>query len=193
MIANFSPENSELKFDIMNLLESRLKHASSSVLLGAVKVFINITKDDEFLTKEVYERLSSPLITLMTSAETTDSYEICYAVLAHIYFIIERGAFENFQSAYKHFFLKYDEPSYCKFLKLKILALIATDDTVEEICTELNEYVTDVNHEVAKRSIRCFGRIIINLPDSASKVATLIQNFLALQTSYLTTECMLVL
>lgn len=134
----------------MNLLESRLKHASSSVLLGAVKVFLNITKGDTFLQKEVYGRLATPLITLMTSAETTDSYEICYNVISHINFIIRKGGKDNFISSFKHFFLKYDEPTYIKFIKLEILSEIATDETVEEICTELNEYVTDVNHDIAK-------------------------------------------
>ena len=38
-------------FDIMNLLEDRFKHASSSVVLGAVKVFINLSKNDENLAK----------------------------------------------------------------------------------------------------------------------------------------------
>lgn len=85
----------------------------------------------------------------MTSAETTDSYEICYNVISHIYFIIWKGGKQNFISSFKHFFLKYDEPIYIKFIKLQILSEIATDSTVEEICTELNEYVTDVNHDIS--------------------------------------------
>jgi hypothetical protein len=44
-------------FDIMNLLEDRFKHASSSVVLGAVKVFLHLTKEDEVLSRQVYERL----------------------------------------------------------------------------------------------------------------------------------------
>lgn len=49
LVSDFNPTDRNLIFDIMNLLESRLKHASSSVLLGAVKVFLNITKGDTFL------------------------------------------------------------------------------------------------------------------------------------------------
>lgn len=44
-------------FDIMNLLEDRFKHASSSVVLGAVKVFLTMTRDDENLSRQVFERL----------------------------------------------------------------------------------------------------------------------------------------
>lgn len=129
----------------------------------------------------------------MTSAETTDSYEICYNVISHINFIIWKGGKENFLISFKHFFLKYDEPTYIKFIKLEILSEIATDETVEEICTELNEYVTDVNHDIAKRSIQCFGQIILNLPESSQKVSSLLTNFIALQTNYITSECILIL
>ncbi len=110
----------------------------------------------------------------MTSAETTDSYEICYNVISHIKFIIQKGGKQYFQDSYKHFFLKYDEPIYIKFIKLEILSEVATDVTVEEICTELNEYVTDVNHDISKSSISCIGQIILNLPESSEKVANLL-------------------
>ena len=53
----YEPQNKEEMFDIMNLLEDRFKHASSSVVLGAVKVFLHLTKDDPKLIKQVYERL----------------------------------------------------------------------------------------------------------------------------------------
>mmetsp|Transcript_472 Transcript_472/g.457 ORF Transcript_472/g.457 Transcript_472/m.457 type:complete len:107 (+) Transcript_472:387-707(+) len=106
----------------MNLLEDRLKHASSSVLLGAVKVFISLTKDDKTLSKDVQERLASPLITIMASAGTTENYEICYNVISHIHFICLKGGGEFFQNDFKQFFLKYEEPSYIKFLKLDVLA-----------------------------------------------------------------------
>jgi vesicle coat complex subunit len=154
----------------MNLLEDRFKHASTSVVLGAVKVFLNLTKDDKKLRRQVYERLQAPLITLMTSSETTESYEISYNVLSHIFLLVQQGAHEVFETEYKHFFIKYDEPSYIKFLKLDILAAVASESNLQEINSELSEYVTDVDSEIAKRSIRCFGTIICRLPGLSKSV-----------------------
>ena len=37
----------------MNLLEDRFKHASSSVVLGTVKVFLHLTKDEMGLYRQV--------------------------------------------------------------------------------------------------------------------------------------------
>lgn len=57
LTAKYNPQTQEEMFDIMNLLEDRFKHASSSVVLGAVKVFLHLTKEDEALSRQVYERL----------------------------------------------------------------------------------------------------------------------------------------
>jgi AP-4 complex subunit beta-1 len=51
LTARYEPQNKEEMFDIMNLLEDRFKHASSSVVLGAIKVFLHLTKDDEGLSR----------------------------------------------------------------------------------------------------------------------------------------------
>jgi len=162
-------------------------------VLGAVKVFLHLTKEDETLSRQVYERLQAPLITLMTSSETTESYEVSYNVLSHIHLLVIRGANTVFESEYKHFFVKYDEPSYIKNLKLEILAHIASPNNIQEIVNELSEYVTDVNAEIAKKSIRCFGTIIIRLPKMSKTVAVHLRNFLSLRISYVTTETVIVL
>lgn len=129
----------------------------------------------------------------MTSSETTESYEVSFNVLSHIHLLVVRGANTVFESEYKHFFVKYDEPSYIKNLKLEILAHIASGNNIQEIVNELSEYVTDVNAEIAKKSIKCFGTIIIRLPKMSKTVSAQLRNFLALRISYVTTETVVVL
>jgi len=193
LAAKYKPPTQDEMFDIMNLLEDRFKHASSSVVLGAVKVFLHLTRDDESLSRQVFERLQAPLITLMTSSETTESYEVSFNVLSHIFLLVTKGASVVFESEYKHFFIKYDEPSYIKNLKLEILAQIASPNNIQEIVNELSEYVTDVNAEIAKKSIRCFGTIIIRLQKMSKTVASQLRNFLSLRINYVTTETIIVL
>ena len=93
------------------------------------------------------------MITLMTSSETTESYEISFNVLSHIHLLVLRGANFVFEGEYKHFFIKYDEPDYIKNLKLEILAQVACANNVQDIVNELSEYVTDVNPQVGTKSI----------------------------------------
>jgi vesicle coat complex subunit len=70
-------------------------------------------------------------------------------------------------------------------LKLDVIALIATDENVQEIITELEEYVSDANAEIAKKAIRAFGDIAVRLDNFDQNI---IKNFLALKTDYITSE-----
>ena len=101
LCAKYKPESKDEMFDIMNLLEDRFKHASSSVVLGAIKVFLFLTDGDATLSKQVYQRMQAPLITLMTSSETTESYEVSFNVLSHIHLLVLRGANFVFESDFK--------------------------------------------------------------------------------------------
>lgn len=53
--------------------------------------------------------------------------------------------------------------------------------------------MTDVNAEIAKKSIRCFGTIILRLSKMSKTVAAQLRNFLSLRISYVTTETIVVL
>ena len=118
------------------------------------------------------------MITLMTSSETTESFEISFNVLSHIHLLVQRGGNSYFENEYKQFFVKYDEPTYIKNIKLEILGLIASESNIQEIASELSEYVTDVNADIAKRSIRCFGTIIVRIDNVAPTVSQQMKNFL---------------
>lgn len=45
LLGRFQPKSDTEMFDIMNLLEDRLKHSCSAIVLGTLKVFMNFTKD----------------------------------------------------------------------------------------------------------------------------------------------------
>ena len=44
MVARYKPDAQQETFDIMNLLEERLKHSNSAVVLATTKVFLNLTQ-----------------------------------------------------------------------------------------------------------------------------------------------------
>lgn len=54
IISKYKPENEEEMFNIMNLLNDRFRHSNSAVVLGTVKVFLHLTKDNKELTNRVF-------------------------------------------------------------------------------------------------------------------------------------------
>lgn len=83
-----------------------------------------------------------------------------------------------FVNDYKNFYSRADEPSYNKYLKLEILALIAFESNLGDMLNELGEYVTDVDTEISKRSIQALGAIAIRLPDLSSAIVKQLASFI---------------
>lgn len=193
LVAKYQPQDENELFDIMNIMEDRLKHSSSSVVLGCVKVFLNFTKGNDYLTRQVYARVQAPLITLFVGGEVAGAYELSYTVLSHIHLLVSRGAHEVFESDYKHFFCKFNEPLYIKSLKIDILTMVAGDSNLQEIVNELSEYVTDVDVELSRKAIRCIGRIAMRLPTSSASIIQQLLGFLKYQTEYVITETLMVM
>jgi AP-4 complex subunit beta-1 len=193
LVARHEPSSEDEIFSIFNVLEEYLRHSSPSVVLGCIKVFLLYTKTSAKLTKDVYTRVRSPLITLFVSGETTGNYELSYAVLTHIYLLIQRGAAAEFESDFKHFFCKYDEPSYIKIIKIDILGLVASENNIVEILAELSEYVTDVDAELSKRSISAIALTGARLRDSVDAIVAKLIGFLRLKTPYIVTQTLSVL
>lgn len=43
MVAKYIPSDSDESFDMMNILEDRLQHTNSAVVLATIKVFLHLT------------------------------------------------------------------------------------------------------------------------------------------------------
>jgi len=192
LVSRYSPRSENELLDIMNVLDERLKHSSSSIVLGCVKIFLNFTKDHPTIHKQVYERIQSPLITMMTSGEVTGSYELAYIVLSHIHFIVSRGGNEYFEKEYKHFYCRTDEPSYIRHLKLEILKWIACEQTLGDIMNELGEYVTDVDQETARKSIQALGGIALRISKVSAGIIKQLCTFLSYTQNHIVNETMMV-
>jgi len=190
LVAHYSPESEKDVFDIMSLLDERLSSANAGVVLATAKVFLNFTVNMPKIHKQAYQRIKDPLLTLMTGGGP----EMAFTVLSHIKCLADRCAqvFEGesgiFDKEYKKFFCRYNDPLYVKIIKLDILRLIATDESVKSIVEELREYVTDVNIEVARQAIRTIGNIAWRLPLSAQRVIGELLGLLEMDIDYVSAE-----
>jgi vesicle coat complex subunit len=146
LAAKYVPKDENAVFDIMNLLEDRLKHSNSAVVLGTTKVFLHYTQNMPRVHEEVYKRLKAPLLTLMTGG----SHEISFAILAHIHLLVQRSP-SVFQDSFKHFFVRYNDPSSVKLQKLAIITALATPASMVDILLELAESVAQANNGTRSR------------------------------------------
>jgi AP-4 complex subunit beta-1 len=162
-------------------------------VLSCIKIFINFTKDNEFLYSQVLKRLRDPLVTLMTSSEISGNNELCYTILSHIYVIIQKGGRPLFSEIYKKFFVKFEEPLYVKNLKLEILVQIANENNYQDILNEMDEYVNDVNGNFSKNTIRKIGSLGLRVDSSIYHIVGLLKNLLSRNIDYIVSESLFVL
>ncbi|KAG1367757.1 Beta-adaptin-like protein [Cocos nucifera] len=178
VVSKYIPSDSSEIFDIMNLLEDRLQHANGAVVLATIKVFLHLTMSMTDVHQQVYERLKAPLLTLVGSGSSEQSY----AVLSHLHLLVMRAPM-LFSSDYKHFYCQFSEPSYVKKLKLEMLTAIANESNTYEIVTELCEYAGNVDVPIARESIRAVGKIALQQYDVNAIVDRLLQ-FLEMEKDY---------
>lgn len=182
LASKYIPSDSNEIFDIMNLLEDRLQHANSAVVLATIKAFLYLTMSMTDVHQQVYERIKAPLLTLVSSGGPEQSY----AVLSHLHLLVMRAPM-LFSSDYKHFYCHYSEPSYVQKLKLEMLTAIANENNTYEIVTELCEYVANVDISISRESIRAVGKIALQQYDVNAIVDRLLQ-FLEMEKDYVTAE-----
>ncbi len=164
LVARYKPESADETFDVMNLLEERLKHSNSAVVLAAVKVFLNLTQDMPAVHSQVYTRLKAPMLTLMTGG----NFEQGFTCLKHICLLTSRAP-DVFASDFKHFYSRYNDPPCVKLLKLEILTAIATATNVGEVVEEVAEYVTDPDTGVARGAVASIGKMGVKVARPGSR------------------------
>ncbi|CCI41625.1 unnamed protein product [Albugo candida] len=157
IVARYKPNSDEQVFAIMNTLEQCLRVSNSAVVLGTTNCFFRLTERMDHLQDQVYERMRQPLLTLMAAG----SHELNFCVLHHILLMVGRKA-HVFSRDYRQFYNRYNEPTHVKYVKIEILSAIADAGNVQDIIMELSEYVTDVDQELARRSIRAIADIAVS-------------------------------
>ena len=143
-VYKYTPKDEKELFDILNILESRLKNSCTALVFSAVKIFLKYTIDKENLFAQVIERVKSPLLTLMTSNYNNGTFETIYVTLEHILdVILNMKGKSSFEGDFKYFYFRADEPTYIKETKLKILTELASENNLGDMLNEINEYALD--------------------------------------------------
>jgi AP-4 complex subunit beta-1 len=97
IVSRYTPKDEEQLYAILNILEDKLKHSSTAIVLACTRVLINYTKDNEFIYSQVINRLREPYITLISTSENHGNNEICYVLFCHIYFLILKYLYFTFE------------------------------------------------------------------------------------------------
>jgi AP-4 complex subunit beta-1 len=189
-LLKYTPESSAEVYDIMNLLDDRLQIANSAVVMAITNVFLQFTQNMPKIHHRVYSRLRDPLLLLLATA----SHELAYALLQHIKLMISREP-AVFSPYFKDFYIKHNEPSYLKELKLETLTLLANEQNVKEIMEELSYYVALGDNEISTscKAIESLGAIAVSISIATEASLTYLLDFLEMGIVHVLSETFVVL
>jgi vesicle coat complex subunit len=161
LVPRYIPANEDEGFQIMNLLDPVLRSSSSAAVLATVRAFVSLAEqvgdDLEAMKHQIVSRVKPCLVTQISAG----SSEMMYTLLKHVQTLAEMcpGVFDD---EYRQFYVRFNEPSYVKYLKVKILPLLANADTAPDIFSELSEIVSDHNVGLGRLAIRSMGKLAVS-------------------------------
>lgn len=184
LVLKYTPASEDEMFDIMNLLEERLRGNNSAVILACARVFLYLTESLPAVHTQVLSRLREPLMTLYGTAQ---SIEVSYTVLCHLKLLVLREP-KILQTQYRDFFLRQTDPTYVKSVKIEILTSIACEANAKDITEEFAEYVGDDSREISQLAIECIGKVALNVESCAKTTLELFLGLLAMDVEHVRGE-----
>lgn len=185
LVSRYQPISEDETFAIMNLLDPVLRTANSGAVLATFKCFMKLTDPFPELQPQIYARARPPLLTLITGS----SFEVQFTTLKHLEAILPRKAAKGiFDDEFRQFFVRYNEPSHVKHLKVELLPQISNETNAKEISTELGEYVTDVDAELSRRAINALGQIAMRLSAVSPEITQTLMELVDLDIPYVRAE-----
>jgi vesicle coat complex subunit len=190
LVPRYIPANDEEGFQIMNLLDPVLRSSSSAAVVATVRAFVSLADqvgDDEGTMKnQIVMRVKPCLVTQISAG----SSETMYTLLKHVYTLAEMcpGVFDD---EYRQFYVRFNEPSHVKYLKVSILPILANADTAPDIFSELSEIVADSNVGLGRLAIRSMGKLAVSGrggPGAAEAVARKMVELLDMSVDHVPSE-----
>lgn len=191
LVPRYIPANDEEAYQIMNLLDPVLGRYSPGAVIATIRAFWSMAEavggnDEGGMKRQIVSRVKAPLVTLISSC----SSELGYSLLKHAEALIDAvpGVFDD---EYRQFFIKYNEPTHIKYLKISILPKLANPDNAPDIVAELAECVNDMNVKLSRFSVRSMTSIACRDtggPGCAESIARRLVEMLDLNVAHICSE-----
>lgn len=186
---NYVPQDTSEATILAERIAPRLSHQNSAVVLNCVRVLLYLFNymSDETVIKSLCQRLSPPLVTLLSKGS-----ELQYLALRNVLLILQRYP-EVLRSEIRVFFCKYNDPIYVKVTKLELLFTLATEQNISEVLAELREYATEIDVHFVRKSVRAIGKLAIKIEPAARACIDTLLALVATKVSYIVQEATVVI
>ncbi|EXM00384.1 hypothetical protein FOIG_08335 [Fusarium odoratissimum NRRL 54006] len=188
-LMSYVPQESGEAVLLAERISPRLSHSNSSVVLTCIRVILYLMNyiADQKQISALCRKLSPPLVTLLAKGP-----EVQYLALRNALLILQRRP-EVLRNDIRVFFCKYNDPIYVKVTKLELIFMLANEDNIDEVLTELREYATEIDVHFVRKAVRAIGKLAIKIEPAARRCINLLLELVATKITYIVQEATVVI
>ena len=188
-LTSYVPQDTEEAALLAERITPRLSHTNSAVVLTCIRVVLYLMNyiDSEKTIAGLCTKLSPPLVTLLSKGP-----EIQYLALRNALLILQRRP-EVLRNDIRVFFCKYNDPIYVKVTKLELIFMLASEQNIKEVLTELREYATEIDVHFVRKSVRAIGKLAIKIEPAAKLCISTLLELVATKVTYIVQEATVVI
>lgn len=188
-LMTYVPQESSEASLLAERIAPRLSHSNSSVVLTCTRVILYLMNyiSDKRQIAALCKKLSPPLVTLLAKGP-----EVQYLALRNALLILQRRP-EVLRNDIRVFFCKYNDPIYVKVTKLELIFMLANENNIEEVLTELREYATEIDVHFVRKAVRAIGKLAIKIEPAATRCINLLLELVATKVTYIVQEATVVI
>lgn len=186
-LSHYKPKDSTDAAYLIDRLIPYLKHANSAVVIGAFRCIYTFMDQDERSPAEIFQQIIPPFITLINATEP----EIQFVVLRILSLFVKKYP-RALSKEFRVFFCKYNDPSYVKLEKLKIIVAIANQKNVKLVLDEFEEYCNSVDVKFVPKTIYSIGQIAVNMKTAAPRCVKILVKLIESKAVYAIEESIIV-
>ncbi|KJZ79853.1 hypothetical protein HIM_00567 [Hirsutella minnesotensis 3608] len=188
-LMSYVPQETGEALLLAERIAPRLSHSNSAVVLTCIRVILYMMNyiADEKQISALCRKLSPPLVTLLAKGP-----EVQYLALRNALLILQRRP-EVLKNDIRVFFCKYNDPIYVKVTKLELIFMLANEDNIEEVLTELREYATEIDVHFVRKAVRAIGKLAIKIEPAARQCIDVLLELVATKVTYIVQEATVVI
>ncbi|KAJ2905457.1 putative ap-2 complex subunit beta protein [Zalerion maritima] len=188
-LMSYVPQESGEALLLAERIAPRLSHSNSAVVLTCIRVILYLMNyiADQKQISALCRKLSPPLVTLLAKGP-----EVQYLALRNALLILQRRP-EVLRNDIRVFFCKYNDPIYVKVTKLELIFMLADENNIAEVLTELREYATEIDVHFVRKAVRAIGKLAIKIEPSARQCINLLLELVATKVTYIVQEATVVI
>ncbi|KAI9655448.1 MAG: hypothetical protein M1831_004865 [Alyxoria varia] len=188
-LMSYVPQETSEAAVLAERIAPRLSHTNSGVVMTCVRVLMYLFNyiEDDSVVEKLSQKLSPPLVTLLSKGP-----EIQYLALRNALLILQRYP-EVLRNDIRVFFCKYNDPIYVKVTKLELIFMLASENNIKEVLTELKEYSTEIDIHFVRKSVRAIGKLAIKIEKAAQPCIDVLLELVSTRVSYIVQEATVVI